>query len=872
MKGYKGEELSFYKPKFIIKSIIAIFISLIFVITLSLTSNLHKINETYALSNFETAEDEIALQATGTLTSISVEVDYTKTNAYNVSGIYTSMTPQDLVTYDYLTVTAHYDSGENEIVDSGYTVSMSDEYFSAGNVNRITLSYNDIQTTFVVNATQVDLTILEIDTSALSEVDFNEGTTVNDLSEYIKVTGKNNDGSVYNNQEEIPFDATGENGYTLEGPSSGELAVGSNEIVVSYNNATGRFSVNALEKVLTSIEAVFEQPETPIYSSSFASRLKSYLTVYAYYNHSDKGEILDRNLYNVEGNLFTQEDELESETVFRNCTVSVIGNANIKDTFSVRITPDIPLSVMVTQGDYNMYYYALDEFNPDGIIVMVNFQYGGLVIVEDNFYVDYIEDDNRLHVTDTYVKIGYRENGVDATLSNEIPVEVEQMQIQRVSISSYDLTYIEKDEEIEDEEEQIKHQTQSVNINYYASDRMTITIADDSASGMTINYETGRLSAINAGIYKVVVTLNADYVWQGGSTEPIILEWEIKPLGFIANVNISNWYYGQSPNLPTITENPGESHNVEYYYYGTSNDGTYSYTREEKNTVAPTVVGTYRVYAYIPRSGNYAEYTTADSGFEVLKADNVITASKYEWQYDEENINKVNPEFTSKFTLETNYSVSYYQNDVLLGTNDYNKDGTLLSEIEYFPHNAGSYIVRIHIEGTINYNEVSKDITLTITNKPIDVDPAINTLDLTFIGSGALGTMQSKLLSNYNAELMTFVFESTDGTQYSSTESSAYYQINGTNVTFYMTNVIESGGYKVTISLNDNYAWTDSSTEDLIFQWKILQATNSISITNDDVFEAGFDYIEDGVSISPTFTAIFYQQEENHFANKPRKT
>lgn len=850
------------KNNFLIKGIIAIFSALIFAMSLGVALSLSKNNEAYALSDVKIVDDEVALQATGTLTSVSVEVDYTKTNANGVAGIFTSMTPQDLVEYNYLTVTAHYDSGENEVVDSGYTVSMPDEYFSAGNVNRVTLSYNDVSTSFAVNATQVALTILEIDTSGLSGVDFNEGTPVNDLSGYIKVTGKNNDGSVFNNQEEIPFDVTGENGYTLEGPSSGELAVGNNEIVASYNNATGRFSVTALEKVLTSISAVFEQPETPIYSSSFVSRLKSYLTVYAYYNNSDEGEILDRNLYNVEGNLFTQEDELESETVLRTCTVSVIGNEDIKDTFSVRVIPDIPLSVMVTLGDYNMYYYALDEFNPDGIMVMVNFQYGGMVIVEDNFYIDYIEDDNRLHVTDTYVKIGYRENGAEATLSSEIPVEVEQMQIQRVSISSHDLTYIEEDEEIEDEEEQIKHQTQSVNINYFASDRMTITIAEDSDPGMTIDNGTGRLSAINAGVYKVLVKLNADYVWQGGSTEPIILEWEIKPLGFVANVEISNWYYGQSPYLPTVSENPGKADDIEYYYYGTSLDGTYNHTRDEKYTTAPTVTGTYRIYAYIPRSGNYAEYTTADSGFEVLKANNNITASDYNWQYDENNINKVNPQFTAKFTLETNYSISYYQNDSLLGTNNYNKDGTLLSENEYFPQNAGSYVVRIYIEGTINYYEVSKDITLTITNKPIDVDPTIDISDLTFTGSGASDTVQSKVLSNYNSELMTFKFESTDGAQYSSTEASAYYQISGTSITFYMTNVIENGGYKVTISINDNYAWTNSSTEDLVFEWKILQATNSVSITNAEVFEAGFDYVEEGVSISPTYTATFYQQNE----------
>lgn len=862
MRKNRGREFSSYKNNFLIKGIIAIFSALIFAMSLGVALSLSKNNEAYALSDVKIVDDEVALQATGTLTSVSVEVDYTKTNANGVAGIFTSMTPQDLVDYDYLTVTAHYDSGEDEVVETGYTVSTPEEYFSAGNVNRVTLSYNNIQTSFVVNATQVDLTILEIDTSGLSGVSFNEGTPVNDLSEYIKVTGKNNDGSVYNNQEEIPFDATGANGYTLEGPSSGELAVGSNEIVATYLNATGRFSVTALEKILTSISAVFEQPETPIYSSSFASRLKTYLTVYAYYNNSAEGEILDRNLYNVEGNLFTQEDELESETVLRTCTVSVIGNEDIKDTFQVRVTPDVPLSVMVTQGDYNMYYYALDEFNPDGIMVMVNFQYGGMVIVEDNFYVDYIEDDNRLHVTDTYVKIGYRENGEEATLSSEIPVEVEQMQIQRVSISSHDLTYIEEDEEIEDEEEQIKHQTQSVNINYYASDRMTITIAPDSASGMTIDSETGKLSAINAGVYKVIVTLNSDYVWQGGSTEPITLEWEIKPLGFVANVEISNWYYGQQQDYPTVSENPGESDDIEYYYYGTSYDGTYSHTREEKYTTAPTVAGTYRVYAYIPRSGNYAEYTTADSGFEVLKANNIITASNYEWQYDENNINKVNPQFTTKFTLETNYSISYYLNESLLGTNDYSKDGTLLSETEYFPQNAGAYVVRIYVAGTLNYYEVSKDITLTITNKPIDVDPTINIDDLTFMGSGASGTAQSKTLSNYNSEWMTFKFESTDGTQYSSTQASAYYQIDGTSIIFYMTNVIENGGYKVTLSLNDNYAWTNSSTEDLVFEWKILQATNSVSITNAEVFEAGFDYVEEGVSISPTYTATFYQQGE----------
>ena len=97
------------------KCLITIFITLIFATLLCGIFNFYKNNETYALSSMDSTKGEIALQATGTLSSIDVEVDYTKTNAYGVSGIFTSMTPQDLITYNYLTVTAYYDSGETKL-------------------------------------------------------------------------------------------------------------------------------------------------------------------------------------------------------------------------------------------------------------------------------------------------------------------------------------------------------------------------------------------------------------------------------------------------------------------------------------------------------------------------------------------------------------------------------------------------------------------------------------------------------------------------------------------------------------------------------------------------------------------------------------
>lgn len=793
----------------------------------------------------------------GEITSIEVNVDYSKTNEYGVAGIFTSMDEQDLIDGEYLSLTVNYFSGESEAITSGYTLSMNSETFFEGNVNEVTLTYNDFSTVFMINATAVYLQRLEVDTTSLDEVDIFESYLVNDLNQYIEVTGVNNDGSPFNNSAPISFDATGENGYTLQGPSSGELSVGNNNITVSYQNATGNFVVNAIERELVRITAKFEQPSEAIYSTTYLSDLTEYLTVYAYYNDNGEPEELDPRYYSITGDLFTDSVALETETVVRTCTVEVQGNEEITADFDVIVTPDIPVSVSVMRGSYNRYYFAQDTFNTTGLTIMVQFKHAGLITVDDHFYVIYQGDDNRLHVGDEYVQIGYSENGVTATASSNIPVEVEQMEITRVSLPAHDFTYIED----EDPEEQ----THSLTINYYNSQRMTIEIAPESAQGMTIDEDTGELSAINAGIYIVNVILTDDYIWTGGFSDPITLQWEIKPASYSSTVSISSWYYGDTASTPHVTNNPGNvsSSSIIYYYYGQSADGTFSFSRDDLNRKVPTSVGEYRVYAYIPAGGNYSDTTTTDTLFYIRISDNTLNAEDYTWQYDEENINKTNPSFTTKFDLQTNYSVAYYQGENLIGSNDYSYDGTFLGEEEYFPINVGLYTVRIVVEGTENYNDGTIDINLTITRKPIDISPNLDETALTYQGSGQESVVREKVLSSFDASRMSFVFSSTDDVVYSTEEKNgAYYEIDENSISFFVTNVIENGGYVVTLSIGDNYAWADSTTEDLVFKWIIKQAENEVTITNLEEFEAGWEYVESGLTFSPTYSAQFYQVDE----------
>ena len=800
-------------------------------------------------------ESEISLQANGEISNLEVEVDYTKTNKYGVQGVYTSMGVQDLIDGEYLRVTVNYTSGVDEVITSGYELTMSSQLFSPGNVNEVTLTYNGVSTIFLVNATMVQIQTLDINTQVLDETDIYENFLVNNLNEYITVTGVNNDGSPFNESSPIQYDETGANGYMLQGPSSGALTAGTNVITVSYQNATGSFSVYAIEREIVSISAVFDQGDTIIYSTDYTITLANYLTVTALYNDGSREEVNRRN-YTITGDLFTSADVLETPTVMRTCTVEITGNEDIFTTFQVEVTPDIPISVSASQG-YYPYYYAQDVFNPSGSTITVIFEHAGAITVTSHYYVIYQEDDNRLHVSDEYVQIGYRENGVEATPSGNLPVYVEQLEVTRASMPNHDFTYVES----EDEEEQ----TYKITISYYNNQRMTLEMALDSAPGMIIDEQTGTLSAINAGVYKVNVILDEDYIWVGGSSDPITLEWEIKPAAFTSSVNISSWYYGEQVSNPHVTYNPGgvDNSSINYYYYGTSYDGTYNYLKQDKNIIVPTVAGEYRVYAYIPAGGNYSETTTSDTLFYVRVANNQITAVNYTWQYDETNANKLNPEFTTKFDLITNYTISYYQGDNELGSNSYSSDGTYQGTGEYFPQSVGTYTVRITVDGTPNYNEVTRDISLTITRKPIDIDPTLDISNLVFLGSADKGTSQSKILSNYDESKMTFTFGSDDGQIYSDIETNgAYFEVSGNTITFYATNVIRDGGYTITLKIGSNYAWQNGSSNDLVFSYKITQATNQIQITNEDEFLSGWTYSESGLDITPEFLALFYQNDE----------
>ena len=800
-------------------------------------------------------ESEISLQADGEISNLEVEVDYTKTNKYGVQGVYTSMGVQDLIDGEYLRVTVNYTSGVDEVITSGYKLTMSSQLFSPGNVNEVTLTYNGVSTIFLVNATMVQIQTLDINTQVLDETDIYENFLVNNLNEYITVTGVNNDGSPFNESSPIQYDETGANGYMLQGPSSGALTAGTNVITVSYQNATGSFSVYAIEREIVSISAVFDQGDTIIYSTDYTITLANYLTVTALYNDGSREEVNRRN-YTIIADLFTSADVLETPTVMRTCTVEITGNEDIFTTFQVEVTPDTPISVSASQG-YYPYYYAQDVFNPSGSTITVIFEHAGAITVTSHYYVIYQEDDNRLHVSDKYVQIGYRENGVEATPSGNLPVYVVQLEVTRVSMPNHDFTYVES----EDEEEQ----TYKITISYYNNQRMTLEMALDSASGMIIDEQTGTLSAINAGVYKVNVILDEDYIWVGGSSDPITLEWEIKPAAFSSSVNISSWYYGEQVSNPHVTYNPGgvDNSSINYYYYGTSYDGTYNYLKQDKNIIVPTVAGEYRVYAYIPAGGNYSETTTSDTLFYVRVANNQITAVNYTWQYDETNANKLNPEFTTKFDLITNYTISYYQGDNELGSNSYSSDGTYQGTGEYFPQSVGTYTVRITVDGTPNYNEVTRDISLTITRKPIDIDPTLDISNLVFLGSADKGTSQSKILSNYDESKMTFTFGSDDGQIYSDIETNgAYFEVSGNTITFYATNVIRDGGYTITLKIGSNYAWQNGSSNDLVFSYKITQATNQIQITNEDEFLSGWTYSESGLDITPEFLALFYQIDE----------
>ena len=192
--------------------------------------------------------------------SISVEVDGTKT-------IYPSSS-EDIVK-SALTVKAKYNNSTESVEVSNYTL---DAYTLVTGTVTLTINYtyNDVTVSTTADITVVDSVIssLAVDISGLTGKTIYTSQNINDLSDYIAVSGKGSDGS----------DMGAVAGYTLS-CADGAWKAGLVVVTVTYNNGikdlTTTFSVLLVSYSLSKTEISFNDEGLTLYGDYKFSDIKA---------------------------------------------------------------------------------------------------------------------------------------------------------------------------------------------------------------------------------------------------------------------------------------------------------------------------------------------------------------------------------------------------------------------------------------------------------------------------------------------------------------------------------------------------------------------------------------------------------------------
>ena len=149
---------------------------------------------------------------------------------------------------------------------------------------------------------------------------------------------------------------------------------------------------------------------------------------------------------------------------------------------------------------------------------------------------------------------------------------------------------------------------------------------------------------------------------------------------------------------------------------------------------------------------------------------------------------------TGAITVDTTTITKTYGEEVILPTASSNFGRVSCDKTSEDLANAGTYTVTYTLEGTDNYSGDVKELTVVIEVKEVE-KPQEDTTVFT-----------------YNGEEQTYTVE-----------ESELYEVSGNVKT-------SAGNYDVTISLKDksNYKWSDGTTDDLTYSFKIEKAKNAI--------------------------------------------
>ena len=233
------------------------------------------------------------------------------------------------------------------------------------------------------------------------------------------------------------------------------------------------------------------------------------------------------------------------------------------------------------------------------------------------------------------------------------------------------------------------------------------TIDDEGNEHLFKDYSTYRPTAIDAGQYRVYYRLRVDrnHYYNGEKS----IDLEIRKAAISPEVSIEGWTYGDEPNEPVVTGNPGNA-DVDMIYSGTEAGGEPYLSRE-----APVNAGEYRVEVRVKSSANY-ERGEAVADFTVSKAALSITANDNSITYGDAAA-AAEPGYTADGLKNGDIVESIMDLDYRFG-----KD-TITGFDDYMPgDDAGEYVIRpVGPEATDNYEVSYADGTLTVEPAPLHI-------------------------------------------------------------------------------------------------------------------------------------------------------
>ena len=292
---------------------------------------------------------------------------------------------------------------------------------------------------------------------------------------------------------------------------------------------------------------------------------------------------------------------------------------------------------------------------------------------------------------------------------------------------------------------------------------------------------------VEAGNYKVVVSVEADDNYNGASAE---LEFAISKTEneWAEELSIEGWTYGDEAKKPIATSKYG----TVTFTYSDSINGTYA-------EYVPTEAGTYYVKATVAGNENYTGLESIKS-FEIKKADSsiTITTSSLDKVYDGNAVNNPDVE-KSGSTKEVIFT--WYQED---------ENGW--KELSSAPVDAGNYKVIASVEADDNYNGASAELEFVISQTANEWTDELSIKGWTYGDKAYAPTAKSK----YGTVTFT----------YSDTKEGTYADTVPKNAgTYYV---------KATVDGNENYTGLEE-----IMSFEISKAVPEYSIPTDLTIEQG---------------------------------